>query len=1255
MVSLPPAIVAAGRLIGLVTGKSQGDPVDVDPAWFGHPLASLERSGSRLGQLTAFLDATVGRAASAPSIPGGPAYWYPLPTPDGLATPLYVVSTAAPGAADGSIGLGACAPLRLGTVGPDDDSPDGDLLVEPYVFLPLVGYDTSTAQPLVLSPTGALQLGVSVVSSTPFVAGSVSYAGFRIAAVMPFAGGTPTLSLTFDDLKRAQRSNDTSLPDNAEVLAWIAAVLPKAAPWLNHYLGSSSLTFGDVLGAVGFLRQSPPYPHADDAKPPTYELALEQLEGQSAWQIACGFLFGALDLAAGLADPLVDLPGGGLFVEHDSQTGAYGLRVVGQVSLGDGAQASGPVVDLCLGTFLTGDSYDVNWCTRAGSPSPDPGLSLLLVRRSSDGLITFAPGFSVASAGVNLRGAAGAPLLNVSGYTLGGLELRASFGYDGAWRWGLAARIDDVGVPLGGDFADTQTGPPAGNGVVRTLMASGGGDSAGGPPAAPINPAFSADVAYVSGKHFDFELFDASGKPADMVWIPVQRRFGPMTCNKVGVGVAVTGTHLDDPVIRVGLDGGVALGPLNIELDQLTVSVHLKSAGAFSSYDLDLQGLTVSWVSGSVALSGGLVKVTHTDHTVSYDGEALLKAQNLALSAVGSFGSLPDGTTSLFVFAMLDAPIGGPPFFYVTGLAAGFGYNRALRIPTQNQVQDFPLVAGVTNPRLLGAKPTRDPKSPVPTPDPASALGAMEAWMPPERGEYWLAAGVQFTTFEVVHTNALLLVEFGHDLVVAVVGIATLKQPLEGTPWVYAELDVEVVFRPREGELLATAVLAPGSYVLTEAAHLTGGFAFAAWFGAKHAGDFVLTLGGYHPAFQAPSHYPQEPRVGIDWKVGSEIVLVGGVYFAMTPAVMMAGGALQVTFEAGPLKAWLKASVDLIMFWHPFFLDARASISVGVSFHIQVLSVDVTLSVEIGVEFEVWGPPTGFRAHVDWYVVSFTIGEGEKKPPEAIGWEEFKQLLPVKTRVASPPTETPAYVTISATSGLLRASIAEGASHWLVRAREFAFAANCAFPPTSVTVQVPSKQQPEPLTQMEKIAIRPVGMQAAEYDAPHTITIVKLNRQHPDPGPDVAAVDWTVTRNDSGVPQALWGAPVDGTTPPANPNGPTVKALVGATVEPTQSLPTTCTPEMQIDVVFADRVVSTRTDTLPIGPADRPTGAAPVQADSFADIANVATKPVAAKRTALFMALAGLGVDAGGDEPMATMGASPGDSFAGEPLEGTPA
>ena len=168
-----------------------------------------------------------------------------------------------------------------------------------------------------------------------------------------------------------------------------------------------------------------------------------------------------------------------------------------------------------------------------------------------------------------------------------------------------------------------------------------------------------------------------------------------------------------------------------------------------------------------------------------------------------------------------------------------------------DEVHSFPLIAALSDPSAIGGKDATA----------AAALRALDTWIPPKRGQNWIAAGIKFTTFELLNSNALIVVSFGTYLEIDVLGTSTIKLPQAGPAFVYAELDLEVVIAPDEGVFKASLILSAESFVLDPKCKLTGGFAFYVWFGPnEHAGDFVITLGGYHPAFTPPPLVPRDPE-----------------------------------------------------------------------------------------------------------------------------------------------------------------------------------------------------------------------------------------------------------------------------------------------------------------------------------------------------------------------------------------------------------
>jgi len=209
---------------------------------------------------------------------------------------------------------------------------------------------------------------------------------------------------------------------------------------------------------------------------------------------------------------------------------------------------------------------------------------------------------------------------------------------------------------------------------------------------------------------------------------------------------------------------------------------------------------------------------------------------------------------------LVNDPLGGPAFFFVTGLAVGFGYNRDLLIPPVEQLTSFPLVAQAIRGDGLPPDPGRDTL--------LQELENLHNYLTPKTDQYFLAVGVKFTTFKIVDSFALVTLAFGKQFAFNLLGLSTLLVPpsMEGKqvdkdPLAEIQVALRATYMPEEGVLKIDALLTPNSYILSRKCRLTGGFAFYSWFKGQHAGDFVVTLGGYHPHFNVPAHYPIVPRL----------------------------------------------------------------------------------------------------------------------------------------------------------------------------------------------------------------------------------------------------------------------------------------------------------------------------------------------------------------------------------------------------------
>lgn len=501
-------------------------------------------------------------------------------------------------------------------------------------------------------------------------------------------------------------------------------------------------------------------------------------------------------------------------------------------------------------------------------------------------------------------------------------------------------------------------------------------------PNAPVTPPATTKSPAVTGDN--------------VLWFKVQRAFGPLHFERIGLQYRHPAG--EGASVAFLLDGSLALAGLTLGLQGLSIGFNLEDLEAEPVFSL--QGLDLDYSSGPVEIGGTFLesKLTYppadrpgSKEYTAYSGRALIKAETFTLSAIGSYALLDEGP-SLFVYAFLDYPIGGPAFFFVRGVAAGFGYNRGLIPPSIERVADFPLVREATGQQKPGTL--------------SDELLQLQDYLPPSVGDYFLAIGVRFTSFNMIDTFVLLSVGFGHRFELNMLGLSTMILPSPATdsagvtPLAELQLALRATFVPDDGFLGVNAQLTQNSYLLARECHLTGGFALYSWFGDQHHGDFVLTVGGYHPRFSRPEHYPAVPRLGFNWPHvgGSNLMLKGSAYYALLPSMLMAGGNLSATWEDGDLKAWFDASMDFLIAWKPYHYEADFHVSVGASYTYWFFgSREVT--AQVGADVSIWGPEFAGRAYVDLNIVSFTIRFGPQEKPSLtpIDWPQFRQsFLPAK-------------------------------------------------------------------------------------------------------------------------------------------------------------------------------------------------------------------------------------------------------------------
>lgn len=523
-------------------------------------------------------------------------------------------------------------------------------------------------------------------------------------------------------------------------------------------------------------------------------------------------------------------------------------------------------------------------------------------------------------------------------------------------------------------------------------------------------------------------------------WVDIDKTFGPVDLKKIGL-------NYSGGEATFGFTASFSLGGFSLELEQMSITFPLPLPGqpAGDQVSFDLHGLALDYKKGNFEIGGAFLKVVENDIT-SFYGAAILKFSNFGFKALGGYiGATP---ASFFLYLNINAPIGGPPYLFITGLAGGFGINNSLKLPTIDQLPTYLLLPSNAPAEEGSASSTI-----------SNVLPQLQTIFEYKAGEYWVAAGIQFTSFEMINAFALVTISFGVDFQVGVLGTCSMTFPTgDPYPIAYIEVDLIASFTPATGLLAVEGRLSPSSFIYGGFVKLSGGFAFYIWFSGEHAGQFVVSVGGYHPAFTKPDYYPTVPRLQMSFGLGP-FQVTGQAYFALTPAMMMAGINMSAVWSSGPIKAWLDAGVDFLLAWAPFHYEANAYVNIGCSVDLGLF----TLNVHVGADLAVWGPEFGGKAHVDLDVVSFTIEFGAAQQlPAPIGWNTFRtNFLPQDANAAqakmaaapqsvafaadaTPPPADTNIIKASVATGLIKTN--EGGFDWIVDPDTFQIVTNSTIP-----------------------------------------------------------------------------------------------------------------------------------------------------------------------------------------------------------------
>ncbi len=190
--------------------------------------------------------------------------------------------------------------------------------------------------------------------------------------------------------------------------------------------------------------------------------------------------------------------------------------------------------------------------------------------------------------------------------------------------------------------------------IIDFRLGSGGGGAtglvAGLIPDMRDMPGFMLTIGYDANAPQKI-IVEGGGK------IPIQQTLGPLDVQALMI-------ELRKDSLGVGIDLSFQLSVIKITVYELGLRFNFITGDGVAPVDVFLHGLGLSFDGGGIKLAGMFAEVAKANGPPDYVGGAVVSIVNLfQLSAIGGYTEV-DGDASLFLFASLVAPLGGPPVLF---------------------------------------------------------------------------------------------------------------------------------------------------------------------------------------------------------------------------------------------------------------------------------------------------------------------------------------------------------------------------------------------------------------------------------------------------------------------------------------------------------------------------------------------------------------------------------------------------------------
>ncbi|MFC0070467.1 DUF6603 domain-containing protein, partial [Umezawaea endophytica] len=431
--------------------------------------------------------------------------------------------------------------------------------------------------------------------------------------------------------------------------------------------------------------------------------------------------------------------------------------------------------------------------------------------------------------------------------------------------------------------------------------------------------------------------------------LPLHVELGPIEITALHLGVALGA----DGRVPIEVSGGftAALGPISAAVERVGVVADLSfpaGGGNLGVADLAFRfkpptGVGLAVDAGIVAGGGFL---SFDEARGEYAGALELEfAGFIDVKAIGLISTrMPDGSRGFSLLIVLTAEFGQAGIqlgfgFKLIGVGGILGLNRRMDLDA--------LVEGVVTGSIQSVMFPRDVVANAPR-----ILSDLRRFFPPDDGTFLVGpmAKIGWGTPTLVSVSLGVVVEIPPGNI-AVLGLLECLLPSEDVALLVLRVSFVGALEVDRSRLWFFARLFD-SRVLTMT--IEGGMGLLVAWGDNP--DFVLSVGGFHPAYTPPPlPFPVPPRISVDiLNSPGQLIRVSG-YFAVTSNTVQFGAKAELRLGFGGFGVEGHLGFDALFRFSPFSFVVHVSAGVSLkAFGVGLFGIDLDFTLE---------GPAPWRAH----------------------------------------------------------------------------------------------------------------------------------------------------------------------------------------------------------------------------------------------------------------------------------------------------